>query len=93
MHRKSEVAIGAGSKRATWKVLDAAYGDLARAYHRWRHISALDELAALATRPGLITTAIFWRVVVYRTRGAGQADEQISLMFGTALKCFKVICL
>ena len=61
---------------AAWEVLDAAYGDLARAYHSWRHISdllqALDELAALASRPELIMTAIFWHDVVYRTRGAGQ---------------------
>ncbi|MGD9544492.1 MAG: hypothetical protein AB7F41_04740 [Methylocystis sp.] len=68
--------LEASHTAAAWEVLDAAYGDLARAYHSWRHISdllqALDKLAALATRPELIMTAIFWHDVVYRTRGADQ---------------------
>ena len=69
--------LEARHKAGAWEVLDAAYGDLARAYHSWRHINdllqAFDKLAALAARPELIVTAIFWHDVVYRTRGAGQS--------------------
>lgn len=69
--------LEASHEPGAWEDLDAAYGDLTRAYHSWRHIGdllrAFDELAALATRPELIVTAIFWHDVVYRTRGAGQS--------------------
>ncbi|MBM3651810.1 MAG: hypothetical protein FJX06_02830 [Alphaproteobacteria bacterium] len=58
-------------------MLNAAYGDVARAYHSWRHISdllqAFEELAVLSARPELIMTAIFWHDVVYQTRDAGQS--------------------
>jgi predicted metal-dependent HD superfamily phosphohydrolase len=71
------LTLEASHDDVAWDVLDAAYGDLARAYHSWRHIDdllrAFDELAALAARPELIMTAIFWHDVVYRTRGAGQS--------------------
>jgi predicted metal-dependent HD superfamily phosphohydrolase len=69
--------LEASHRAGAWEALDAAYGDLGRAYHSWRHISdllqAFDELAALAARPELIATAIFWHDVVYRTRGAGES--------------------
>ena len=69
--------LEASHEATAWEVLDAAYGDRSRAYHSWRHISdlmqAFEKLAALATRPELITTAIFWHDVVYRTRGSGQS--------------------
>ena len=69
--------IEARHEAAAWDVLDTAYGDLGRAYHSWRHISdllqAFEAVAARATRPELIVTAIFWHDVVFRTRGAGQS--------------------
>ncbi|MGJ0397275.1 MAG: HD domain-containing protein [Methylocystis sp.] len=70
-------ALEANHQAGTWEALDAAYGNLARAYHSWRHISdlleAFEKLTTLSTRPELIMTAIFWHDVVYRTRDAGQS--------------------
>lgn len=69
-------ALETNHQAGTWEALDAAYGNLARAYHSWRHISdllqAFEELTMLSARPELIMTAIFWHDVVYRTRDAGQ---------------------
>ncbi len=70
-------ALEASHQAGAWEALDAAYGNLARAYHSWRHISdllqAFEKLTVLSARPELIMTAIFWHDVVYRTRDAGQS--------------------
>lgn len=71
------LGLEASHEPGAWDVLNAAYGDLARAYHSWRHIGdllqAFEELAALSARPELIMTAIFWHDVVYQTRDSGQS--------------------
>jgi predicted metal-dependent HD superfamily phosphohydrolase len=57
---------------SAWDILDAAYREPQRAYHAWEHIDdllhKLDEFCALAARPDLIATAIFWHDAVYSTR-------------------------
>ena len=84
-HIKSRywLALEADHEPGTWEALDDAYGDVARAYHSWRHISdllqAFEELSGLAARPELIMTAIFWHDVVYQTRDAGESRRADSL--------------
>ncbi len=75
--RQYWVSIEPKHKPSAWEFLDASYGAPGRAYHSWAHIAALlgalDRFFALAARPDLIATAIFWHDVVYQTVGADQS--------------------
>ncbi len=66
-----------------FEALERGYGDPARSYHDWSHISdlltKLDELSHLAARPDLIAAAIFWHDSVFTTRspdGVVRPDAQ-----------------
>jgi predicted metal-dependent HD superfamily phosphohydrolase len=58
--------------QGAWEIIDAAYHEPQRAYHCWDHVDDLllkhDSFSALAVRPDLIATAIFWHDVIYATR-------------------------
>jgi len=57
-----------------WPFLESAYSEPHRAYHTLNHISelleGLERFSVLATRPDVITAAIFWHDCVYQTREA-----------------------
>jgi predicted metal-dependent HD superfamily phosphohydrolase len=66
-----------------YDILLRAYHEPHRAYHGRGHIldllSKLDDMRALARRPDLIKTAIFWHDAIYRTReedGAVRPDAR-----------------
>ncbi|MFY9834185.1 MAG: hypothetical protein WAK66_15920, partial [Methylocystis sp.] len=74
-------SLEASHKPSAWGALDRGYGDAHRAYHAWEHIAELleklDEFQALAARPALIATAVFWHDSVYTTQapdGAKRSD-------------------
>ena len=74
-------SLEASHKPSAWSVLDRGYGDARRAYHAWEHIAELleklDEFQALAAKPALIATAVFWHDSVYATQapdGAKRSD-------------------
>ena len=74
-------SLEASHKPSAWGALDRGYGDARRAYHAWEHIAELleklDEFQALAARPALIATAVFWHDSVYATQapdGAKRSD-------------------
>jgi len=61
-------------KPSAWEALASGYGDSRRAYHAWGHIIELlenfDAFSALAAKPQLVATAIFWHDVVYITQNS-----------------------
>ncbi len=74
-------SLEASHKPSAWGALDRGYGDARRAYHSWEHVAELleklDEFQALAARPALIATAVFWHDSVYVTQapdGAKRSD-------------------
>ena len=74
-------SLEASHKPSAWGALDRGYGDARRAYHGWEHIAELleklDGFQALAARPALIATAVFWHDSVYATQapdGAKRSD-------------------
>ena len=74
-------SLEASHKPSAWGALDRGYRDAHRAYHAWEHISELleklDGFQALAARPALIATAVFWHDSVYATQapdGAKRSD-------------------
>lgn len=76
-----------------WEIIDAGYRESRRGYHSWDHIDdlllKLDSFSALAVRPDLIATAIFWHDVVYSTRRAdgGLRPDSDNVRDSAALYC------
>jgi predicted metal-dependent HD superfamily phosphohydrolase len=72
-------ALEASHKPDAWGALDRGYSDPRRAYHGWGHIAELlgelDAFQALAVKPELIATAVFWHDAVYATRAPGGAKR------------------
>ncbi len=74
-------SLEASHKPSAWGALDRGYREAHRAYHSWEHIAELleklGEFQALAARPALIATAVFWHDSVYTTQapdGAKRSD-------------------
>ena len=69
-------SLEASHKPSAWGALERGYGDARRAYHGWEHIAELleklDGFEALAARPALIATAVFWHDFVLCDAGAGR---------------------
>jgi predicted metal-dependent HD superfamily phosphohydrolase len=66
--------LQAAHKAGAADALEAAYANPERGYHSWSHISDLlesfEQVSGFATRPDLITMAIFWHDAVYITQTA-----------------------